>query len=136
MSKHRKDHIGVFYSGQPEWCTRQDLPSPRLQLRYEEEPTPAQESSFAREYVCYYEMILPLEEDDCRRADEQQCCIIRLSLTNVTTRSQRFQTQDPWQLTPFRDGVHISWDNAALDNALPMYVIKPDGQAIELPPRD
>ena len=126
-----KDVLRVRYDDAAPESVRPDLPSPRLQLRW------AKDHRYDYSHTCYYEMVIPLGEHDCRNDEKQGAVVIELSRTAVGMEgdSARFKSSDdPWFSTPFRDGSHIQWDQKALGGLLPMYTIHPDGTAVVLPP--
>jgi len=114
--------LRVQYADAPKAAIRPDLPAPRLQLRW------AKDHRHNYEKTCYYELILPLREHDCRNDDKQGYGVIELSRTSVGC-PDRWSGDDPWFNTPFRDGSHILWDCDAFGGSLPMYVICWDGTA-------
>lgn len=100
-----------------------ELPAPRLQLRYRK-PTDDEMIGRSPDWVCVYELILPLREHDIRREREdigdQDFMALEISKTFVGT------TRTPCNETPFRDGAHAKWDSEVLGR-LPIYAIDPDG---------
>lgn len=121
---------------------RTKLSAPRLQLRWEKI-----ERGPATKWLCHYELVVPLGEYDIRAEQEGPRGGRRPNLTEMvvvmggpTERSgggtpctDRDGTLycDP----PYRDGAHAQWDAKALGN-LPIYVIAPDGRAIQYEPLD
>jgi hypothetical protein len=94
-----------------------DLPSPRLQLRWNDD-----------ENVCHYELILPLNRDDCRRDSPLNpvpsgFLAIPLGRTTRSGGSGAIQ-YDGTVSVPFRDGRHIERDADKLK--LPAFAIAGD----------
>lgn len=91
----------------------QDLPVPRLELRWEESQEAARFPSH-RSFVCTYEMVLPVNRYDVRNQDRSG--IVRVKLGE--TKSSRANAPDYIKIdgidTPFRDGVHAACDSARL----------------------
>lgn len=136
------------------------LPAPRLQLRWEinagKQRFAADDARFAKllgqepraptpEWLCHYELVLPLGEHDVRRetygprggrrADRTELVVplkrpaVRGGAgvpCTVTDTGERYA--DP----PFRDGAHAQWDARLLGDP-PVYVIAPDGSAFRYP---
>lgn len=131
IKKKMQDVLRVFYDGAPKEAIPADLPAPRLQLRW------ARDHRYDGELTCYYEMVIPLQKYDCRNDAKQNFGVVELSRTAVGGGpDDRFSTDDPWHITPFRDGSHIQWDCDAFGGTLPMYVITPEGRAMRLPRRE
>lgn len=131
IKSEMQDVLQVKYAGAPKAAIPSDLPAPRLQLRW------SRDGRYQYELTCYYEMIIPLIEHDCRNDAKQGFAVVELSRTSVGGGSDdRFNSTDVWMLTPFRDGSHIQWDCEAFGGNLPMYVITPDGKAHALPKRE
>jgi hypothetical protein len=94
-----------------------DMPSPRLELRWEK----TGETWEQRE--CAYNIVLPLRDTDIRCEDERGVKV-RATLTLEIGRTRveggfkyLFQPneKDGDQIdTPYRDGAHARWDSAAL----------------------
>lgn len=96
-------------------------------------------------HFCFYELVLPLEEADCRGTwdrrpqkrpmgknghtkiwlDKDNCKRIPLGRTGVGT-TNLHRGEDLY--TPFRDGAHCQWDAEKLK--LPVYVIDGDRMAL------
>jgi hypothetical protein len=92
--------------------------APRLQLRWERRPGDHQ-------FLCHYELVLPLRDTDIRRDDESEELVVKMgSGTNVQGPTPEGPT------TPFRDGAHARWDSEHLK--VPIYVIDLDGQHHQL----
>ncbi|MEN7531927.1 hypothetical protein [Cupriavidus sp. DL-D2] len=109
-----------------------DLPAPRLELRWVKTGKTWQ----SRE--CAYCLVLPLDEFDVRREDEN-CNKTRGELTVeiCRTRVQGGREQGPiWDDkyidTPYRDGVHAIWDAKHLGN-LPIYAVCGDKAKLHEP---
>lgn len=110
------------------------LPAPRLQLRWEE-------STDARwQWMCHYELVLPLSKHDIRGEQEGPRGGRRPNLTELvvpikppSTRNSNAtpctgQDGSRYCDTPYRDGAHALWDAKVLGNP-PIYVIGLDGMA-------
>ena len=120
---------------------QQKLPAPRLQMRWEVNP----DAESRYEYLCHYELVMPLGEHDIRREiydDDGQLTGKKAELVLpmggpskrgcdvppcVSTHSKE-KYFDP----PYRDGAHARWDAAAL-GGLPIWVIALDGTPIQEP---
>lgn len=82
------------------------LPLPRLQLTW-------QKSDEANEWFCHYELLVPAPNWDIRNEAERGYIPIPINTTKVGT--SRTPAQPDGKLsTPFRDGVHVANDAAAL----------------------
>ncbi len=92
------------------------LPLPRLQLTWI--ATPDEENP----YYVSYDLILPVDEDDCRKVEGLDVITSNLGLTGVGMYSRTPQWEDGTLDTPYRDGSHIRWDSEVLGD-LPMYVV-------------
>jgi len=96
----------------------------RLQLRW-------QKGEKINEWLCHYELILPLGEYDVRR-DQHEQGFIALPIKEPTVRTAtqtpclQYPSNEPYADTPFRDGAHAIWDSQKLGD-LPIYVIGLDG---------
>lgn len=94
------------------------LPAPRLQLRWESE------------FLCHYELVLPLRELDIRRElgdrDEvgSRFLAVPLGCTRRGGSGNVPVLEDGRVDMPYRDGCHIKWDAAALN--LPAFAIWQD----------
>lgn len=123
-----------------------ELPAPRLQLRWERN-TGAPRGRFMMatdvEWLCHYELVLPLGEFDIRREvyDEDgdqigEVDVLVVPLKGPTIRTSGANVVPCWDHRegraycdgPFRDSAHAKWDAALLGN-LPVFVIAPDGMA-------
>lgn len=106
----------------------EDLAAPRLQLRW------SHDDSGRSNWVCNYEMVLPLRQGDCRNDEGANFAVIELGRTLVGGGGA-----PPWeraiveQSMPYRDGAHARWDAEAL-GGLPIYVLGPDGAARKVEP--
>jgi hypothetical protein len=105
--------------------TLDELPKPRLQLRWRK-PTADECKETSRlgrppDWICDYEMVLPLAPSDIRRDDGHQDLVIEIGSTSSRT------SADVMTRAPFRDGCHALWDSKAL-GGLPIFVIGSDGQ--------
>ena len=116
------------------------LPAPRLQLRWVVNP----EDGSSHEYLCHYEMVIPLREHDIRREvyddDGMTTGEIEELVIPIIAPTKRGSNRVPCVDTlgrrfydaPYRDGVHACWDSEAL-GGLPIFVIDLDGTAIPKP---
>jgi hypothetical protein len=118
--------------------SRDDLPAPRLQLRWA-----ARDQDSQYQWECHYELVLPLGEYDIRReqydddGDELPSISELVVPIKPPTRRGSSSASMPcvhkgahFYDTPFRDGAHAQWDAKALGN-IPIFVIAPDGVAIK-----
>lgn len=115
-----------FYDSPPA-ARPEGLPAPRLQLRWEETP----EDGFER--VCFYELVFPLREHDCRNDAGTGHAVIRLGRTRTSGGDQNWSLNLSGRIL-FRDGVHAAWDSHAF-GGLPIFVIAPDGTFARHTPR-
>ena len=110
-----------------------EMKSPRLQLRW-------QKSEVHGEYLCHYELVLPLRESDIRRevyddAGEEigKRSELVIPIKEPTRRTgnhvpcRSLSGEGPYYDTPYRDGAHAKWDAEHLGN-LPIYCVTLDGQ--------
>lgn len=120
------------------------LPAPRLQLRWEKRVEPGRETFGCAEWLCHYELVLPLQAFDIRReiydddgmlTGERDELVLAIKGPTLRTCSDlvipcvdRF-TGKHYVDTPYRDGAHAELDAKILGN-LPIFVIAPDGTAI------
>lgn len=115
------------------------LPAPRLQLRW------APSTDSRRQWMCHYELVMPLDKCDIRAEQEGPRGGKRPKLKEFvvpmkppTCRDgnaapcQTWPDKKPYYDPPFRDGAHAQWD-AALLGDLPIYVIAPDGTPFKRP---
>lgn len=119
----------------------QALPAPRLQLRWE--PDNGQRRRFSDEdWLCHYELVLPLGEYDIRREiydddgeqiGERSELILAVKPPTIRGGPGRPPCTNPdgslYADEPFRDGVHAQWDARVL-GGWPVYVIAPDGTGL------
>lgn len=109
------------------------LPAPRLQLRR----APSTDARW--QWMCHYELVLPLDKFDIRAEQEGPRGGRRPKLKELvipmkppTCRGsaqvpcQAWPGGEPFYDPPYRDGAHAMWDAASLGNP-PIYVIAPDG---------
>lgn len=105
-----------------------NLPTPRLQLRWE---------GGNGNWLCYYELVMPLTEHDIRREIVGPRGGVKLINENVismgspTTRNSvgvpcSMPDGGRYADSPHRDGAHARWDSETL--GIPVYVIAPDGR--------
>ena len=128
----RKIAVQVNDDAEPLACEL-DLPAPRLQLRWQRQPTSDVEWMGEPTWLCRYELIIPLREHDIRRErDDQPKRPFHRALISTTKSTGRGDGPD---YAPFRDGAHARWDSKALDG-LPVYVISTDGRAIKQEPEE
>lgn len=102
------------------------LPKPRLQMTWRR-PSKSElkrKTALGGDYdwICDYELILPLHESDIRRKRGRDFLAVKLGGTTVCTAATEMTH------SPYRDGAHASWDSEALGN-LPVFVIGSDGVA-------
>ncbi|GJD55200.1 hypothetical protein [Methylobacterium dankookense] len=114
------DLLRVSYDA-PAVARPDDLPAPRLQLRWEE----TQDGSHPR--VCHYELVFPLHQHDIRNDPGTGYAVVQLGRTMQGGADVDWDTCDLADRTPFRDGVHAQWD-AAVFGGLPTYIIAPTGR--------
>jgi hypothetical protein len=120
------------------------LPAPRLQLRWEKFTGDSREW----DWMCHYELVIPLDRYDIRAEQEGPRGGRRPPLRELVVRmkppSVRGSTATPctaqdgsrYYDDPFRDGAHAQWDAKHLGNP-PIYVIAPDGMAfLRTQPKD
>lgn len=92
----------------------QDLPAPRLQLRWE------CDEADSYERICHYELVLPLQKYDIRRdLAPSGFAAIPLGRTKVSGGLGVFL--DGKVEEPFRDGAHARWDATLF--GLPVYAV-------------
>lgn len=119
-----------------------ELPAPRLQIRWEVNPD--SESRYY-EYLCHYELVMPLREHDIRREvydDSGKMTGKRTELViPMGGPSKRGSDHPPCTVpnsdqlcfdAPYRNGAHASWDAEAL-GGLPVWVIALDGTPLPKP---
>lgn len=111
------------------------LPAPRLQLRWKPET-----EGGGKVWLCHYELVLPLRENDIRAEQEGPRGGRRPNLKELVVPIKEPTIRgcnaipcsaldgSRYYDAPYRDGAHAQWDAAALGD-LPIYVIAPDGVA-------
>ncbi len=117
-----------------------DLPLPRLQLRWE-----ASDKNEQYQWLCHYELVIPLREFDIRRENcdekgniEKGPPWVAIAMKPPTGRGSdkipcsSVDGADRYYDAPYRDGRHAVWDSEVL-GGLPVYVIAPDGAAFANP---
>ena len=121
---------------------KEDLPAPRLQLRW----VPSTLRQGYR-WECHYELVLPLGEYDVRAEQEspdgERLPPLKELVIPMKPPSLRDSGRVPCETgtgeryydDPFRDGAHASWDSKHLGN-LPIFVIASDGTAFARPDRE
>lgn len=107
-----------------------ELPAPRLELRWDADDAPPPEGYPVGTRACRYLIVLPLGQWDIRREDEH-CNQVRDTLEKelgCTIRSlgnPQLVWHDPNTVdTPYRDGRHAAWDSATLK--IPAYAVAGD----------
>lgn len=118
------------------------LPTPRLQLRWATNPS----ADSLHEYLCHYELVIPLREHDIRREvydeDGMQTGETAEMVIRIHGPTKRDANHRPccdmlgrrFYDEPYRDGMHAKWDSEAL-GGIPIFVIDLDGNAIPKPPK-
>jgi hypothetical protein len=104
-----------------------ELPLPRLELRWDADDAPPPDGYPAGARACRYLIVLPLDQWDIRREDEN-CEQVRSTFETemrCTVRSGGGNQPLVWLEsnsvdTPYRDRAHIVWDSHVLN--LPAYV--------------
>lgn len=111
----------------------------RLQFRWEATDKPADEFG-ARDWICKYELSIPLGPHDIRREDEEQnkvrdAQVIELGSTKRGSVQQPCINEDGAHYfdAPYRDGAHATWDAPKLGN-IPIVCIALDGTVIPKSP--
>ncbi len=99
----------------------------RLQLRWEQ-------GSKKGEWLCHYELILPLDEHDVRKEisnTDHLVIPIKEPTVRTSTSTPCFQKgiDGAFADTPYRDGAHAIWDSKKLGD-LPIYVVTTFGESI------
>lgn len=101
-----------------ETTTQETLPAPRMEFRWEDKSGNWQRAE------CAYGLVIPLQEYDIRRTEEQGMTGPAELFINIRTIERTGSGRIPiWGgvvETPFRDGAHAQWDSAAL-GGLPIY---------------
>ncbi|MFC5374018.1 hypothetical protein ACFPIF_15750 [Brevundimonas faecalis] len=121
-----------------------DLPMPRLQMRWQKLSETERNPVFgAHDWLCHYELILPLAEHDIRREvyedgeqvserDHLTIAMKEPSVRGCSDGNPPCQWRGEGEVyydAPYRDGAHAEWDAKLLGN-LPVFVIAPDGTAL------
>ncbi|NTF23535.1 hypothetical protein G6L37_34760 [Agrobacterium rubi] len=112
----------------------------RLQFRWEADEKQAQEFG-CREWICKYELSIPLDEHDVRRENENGKKVRDRHVVELGS-TRRQSSHEPCMAengdyhfdVPFRDGAHAAWDAPKLGN-LPIICIAVDGTIIPDPHR-
>lgn len=102
-------------------------PAPRLQLTWRKpNKRELRKKSYlgAPDWMCDYQLILPVGDGDIRKPKDGSEVAIRLGQTRITTSATEVFH------TPFRDGCHAQWDAKAL-GGLPIFVVGSDGKTRE-----
>lgn len=120
-----KNILRVSYDA-PAEARPDDLPCPRLQLRWTET------SPDAHNRVCHYELVFPLHEHDIRNDLKTGYAVVELGRTNQGGSPVDWDNCDLTHRTPFRDGVHAQWD-ATIFGGLPVFTIAPNGRSALVP---
>lgn len=94
----------------------ENLPMPRLQIRWE------MVDEVQNKWTAHYELVIPLNPYDGRREDGRNYIAVPFGTTKVT--SAHSPIKNGKVSTPFRDGVHIKWDQEKLK--LPAFAIYGD----------
>ena len=88
-------------------------------------------------WLCHYELVLPLDEFDVRREDEEGNDVRDSLVIPIKGPSCRWGERSPCENgefdAPYRDGAHSGWDSQRL-GGIPIFVIAPDGTKISEPP--
>jgi len=109
--------------------TPENLPLPRLQLRWDRQP----DVETVPEWICFYELCIPTRgRGDIR--DEEGRGYIAIEISRTKSGGPKSKVCDGKVSTPFRDGAHIKWDSIALGD-LPMYAMS-EGVVTKLDPPD
>lgn len=111
----------------------------RLQFRWEATDKPADEFG-ARDWICKYELSIPLDPHDIRREDEDHNKVRDAQVIELGS-TKRGSVQQPcinefgahYFDAPYRDGAHATWDAPKLGN-IPIVCIALDGTVIPKAP--
>jgi len=110
----------------------------RLQFRWEATDKSADEFGY-RDWICKYELSIPLNEYDIRREDEnynkvRDCQVVELGSTKRGSSEEPCIADggDYYFDAPYRDGSHAIWDAEKLGD-LPIVCIAIDGTIIPKP---
>lgn len=107
------------------------LPLPRLELRWSKprfNPKTMREDTWTNR-TCTYSLVLPISEKDIRSNTKDKIGVLKsktivISKTNVSGGCNPYPVKEDGSIDiPYRDGVHIEWDNESLGGHLPMIVI-------------
>lgn len=104
-----------------------EAPAPRLEFRWRKEPEDDQEreqverNGFGETYFCDYGLVMPLQEHDIRREDENGNKTKSEAFFKFGTTARGATTAPEDGDVPYRDSAHASWDSAAL-SGLPVWV--------------
>ena len=127
--------------------TKPKLPTPRIQLRWEES------AGTGYKWQCHYELVILLDKYDVRREVYRNGRELKRKLprelaipmkqpslrssSNPHPPCTSMDGKSRYADTPFRDGAHAMWDAAQLGEP-PIFVIAPDGMAfpVEYNPAD
>ncbi len=120
------------------------MPAPRLQMRWQKLSETDRNPVFgSHDWLCHYELVLPLAEHDIRRevyeggdqVGDRDHLIVTMKEPSVRGCSKdnppcQWRGQgEVYYDAPYRDGAHAGWDAKLLGN-LPVFVIAPDGTAL------
>ena len=114
-----------------------EIVAPRLQLRWERSDKATFSMDGSPDWLCHYELVLPLRDTDIRRTiydedgeeiGERDELVVALKGPTIRGSSGKAPCSAQGFDTPFRDGAHAGWDSAVLGD-LPIFVIAPDGSA-------
>ncbi|RYF13342.1 MAG: hypothetical protein EOO77_15675 [Oxalobacteraceae bacterium] len=98
------------------------LPAPRLELRWRR-PTPDEIATYASDWMCDYNLVLPLGELDVRSYTMGSPGELTV-LINTTASQCADEPTEP----PFRDSSHAQWDAKHVGNP-PVYIVWLDGSS-------
>lgn len=99
----------------------QYLPAPRLELRWRQ-PTNAELREQTCDWICDYNLVVPLAEHDRRCPEKGPREFV--TLLGQTASSGEHSPEYP----PVGDGAHASWDRKHLGD-LPVYLIQAGGES-------
>lgn len=104
----------------------EQIPCPRLELRWEKIEQ-AETEEFPRfNWQCVYSMVLPLGEYDIRSTDVEgnpREKFLEIGITKTSMSGDRIPVYDGKVDTPYRDGAHAQWDCKALGGSIPIVAI-------------
>lgn len=98
------------------------MPAPRLELRWEKD------GDTWENRICNYNLVIPLQENDCRRDHEdgeqtEQTINIGQTLVSMGLGFPLYGDEKGLHIdVPFRDGAHAIWDSKVL-GGLPIYAV-------------